>query len=447
MGYNTAMIVKKRVIWYSLSSVVLLATSVVMLFVSKGFYYDFETGAIKKNGAVYVRSIPRDSHIYINNKLKKKKTPISISLPEASYEMRVEKEGYIPWKKNISIKEGYVSWENYIFLILEKREKTNITESGIKTYLVAPSKNKIAYLDSNNNVWFVNPNDNKHTKIYSSKDELTFLSWNRDSNTLLAKDKKDYFLVTEKNTQKIKHVPGKLVKIEISESDSKDVYALSNNYLYKASEENILIQEQGIETFSQTKNNLFYAKNTKNGSEIWKSNFSFSDKNKILTDKQSITMILPNEKEAYAYTTTNKNLYLYKNGETEKLYDNVTFGKWSGDDKKLLYGTEQELRVYIEETDNPFEKRNRVINRLSVKIDSCIWFYDYNHVIYKTGDNIIFIGIDGTNSVTLQEKTNSKLNNFETTKYGRDLIFSEKENNLINIKIMKIGEENGLIPY
>lgn len=441
------MIVKKRVIWYSFSFVALVIASIIMLLISRGYYYDFETSSFKKNGAIYVKSIPRDTNIYINNELKKKKTPASISLPEASYKIRIEKDGFIPWSKNISIKEGYVTWENYIFLILEKRTKENITENGIKNYLISPSKNKIAYTDLNNNLWFIDINSNSHSKVYSSNNKTKLLGWDNKNEKVLVEDKGIYLIISNDDTLKIKHIPGKISKIEISKDNNDKVYALSENYLYTSSQDNLMIEEYNIIAFSQTEKNIYYSKSQNKQNELWKASFDFRTKDKILTAKSPIIKIFPSDKERYAYTTKDNNLYLRQNGETEKLYENVTFGKWSKEDKKLLYGTNQELRVYVAESNNPFENKNKIITRLSVPIENCVWFYNFNHVIYKTNNNIIFVGIDGTNSVTLVENTKSDINNFDTTKYGRSMVFAEKENNLYNIKIMKIGEKNSLIPY
>ncbi|MBC7708403.1 PEGA domain-containing protein [Polaromonas sp.] len=117
---------------YILIGIAILIATVVLLYQAYGFGVD-RKGTVIQNGLVFISSQPRPADIYINNKLERTQTNTRLSLPENSYDVRVQRDGYQPWQRNVTIEGGKVAHYDYPFLI----PKT-ITSTKLQTYEQVP---------------------------------------------------------------------------------------------------------------------------------------------------------------------------------------------------------------------------------------------------------------------------------------------------------------------
>ncbi len=445
------MVVKKRVIWYLFSFILLLSISIITLLISRGYYFDFIDNTFKKYGSIYVKSIPRNSHIYLNDIEKKKKTPFNVPMPPGSYLLKISKEGYHPFVKNVVIREGFVTREDYIFLIKEKKEGTQITQGGIKDYLVSHQGNKLIYLDLENNIWLVNLQNNNQQKIFSGLDnKISLIQWDQREDKFLISsennDNFDFYILNNKTQLKIKKPAGLLKKAELSRENNQQIIALIDNTVYKLSQNQPEILKDKVTTFAQEDNAVFYTEKTEKNYLINKTGFDFKNNNKLLELDEPVLKIIPSKKDYQVFIQENGELYFLDNNSTKKIHPKANEAQWTKDERKLLYKSDNELRVYVAKSDNPFFRENFTINRFSKPITGFGWFYDYSNLTYQNGNKIYFSDISGSYTVTLTDQ--ARLNDrFKTDKYGRNLIFAKQEKELINIYLLSIGEETGLIPY
>jgi len=75
---------------------------------------------IVETGGIYLSITESDTSLYINDKLKKKaglvgRNILVQNLKPGTYKIRLEKENYSPWRKNIKIQEGRLK---YVFRFL-----------------------------------------------------------------------------------------------------------------------------------------------------------------------------------------------------------------------------------------------------------------------------------------------------------------------------------------
>ncbi|MBP7139304.1 MAG: serine/threonine protein kinase [Caldisericia bacterium] len=67
---------------------------------------------IKKEGTLIINSEPSGATVYINN-VKKGLTPLKINLPPGSYNLKIEKEDYLPYPDSIVLKENSIVEKNF----------------------------------------------------------------------------------------------------------------------------------------------------------------------------------------------------------------------------------------------------------------------------------------------------------------------------------------------
>lgn len=108
---------------YSLIGVIAAIITLIIVLAARGYDIDRETGQIIQNGLVIIESSPASAEIYINKKFDNRTTPSRLSLPEESYRLGLELEGYRPWTTSLVVEGSEVTWLPYPRLIPKKTNK------------------------------------------------------------------------------------------------------------------------------------------------------------------------------------------------------------------------------------------------------------------------------------------------------------------------------------
>ncbi len=88
-----------------------------VLFYAWGYSFDWESKKPVLTGGLYLRSIPKDAQIFLNDK-SRKETPTFIKrLSPKDYQIRIEKEGFHSWQKKLKIESKLVTEAKNILLI------------------------------------------------------------------------------------------------------------------------------------------------------------------------------------------------------------------------------------------------------------------------------------------------------------------------------------------
>lgn len=90
----------------TLVSVVLISGAAV--FIAKGYSFSTDTGKIFGTGIISVTSVPEGASVFLDGHLNTA-TNATISLAPKSYNVRVVREGFIPWERKVEVKEGLVT--------------------------------------------------------------------------------------------------------------------------------------------------------------------------------------------------------------------------------------------------------------------------------------------------------------------------------------------------
>ncbi len=108
-------------------SVLVILASVVLFYYIKGYRFDFEKQEISNTGVLTIDSIPSRSSMFIDEE-EYGKTPKSVTFPGGEYLLKIEKEGYHDWEKEITVTEGKSS-SIYPWLIAENIKSEEIFSS------------------------------------------------------------------------------------------------------------------------------------------------------------------------------------------------------------------------------------------------------------------------------------------------------------------------------
>ncbi len=137
--------IRKRFLVTILTLMAIVAIALVAVFFVKGYRVSPKTGTIAGTGILSVNSLPDQASVYLDGHLTAVTNGPINSLGPKTYDVRIIKEGYIPWEKKIEIKEGLVT-EVEATLFRTIPSVYPLTYSGSAKLTVSPDKQKISYV-------------------------------------------------------------------------------------------------------------------------------------------------------------------------------------------------------------------------------------------------------------------------------------------------------------
>lgn len=116
--------------WTFILAFFLIAPAII--FSTAGYRYNFTTHKIERTGVLIVESRPEGAAVWLNGKLQKSSTPARLQkLAPGSYDLRVEKTGYLGWKKMVTIESSETTFLNEI--VLFRNEAPTLLASASST--------------------------------------------------------------------------------------------------------------------------------------------------------------------------------------------------------------------------------------------------------------------------------------------------------------------------
>jgi len=94
-----------------------LITPIILLY-AWGYSFDWQNKKVVLTGGLYLKSVPKKAEVYINNQIQKEITPTFIKrlLPK-EYQIKITKQGYHSWQKNLEVESKIVTEAKNIVLI------------------------------------------------------------------------------------------------------------------------------------------------------------------------------------------------------------------------------------------------------------------------------------------------------------------------------------------
>ena len=205
---------KSKLVGPILVAVFIFSVTTAIILFGRGFRVDLQQKELKTTGLLAATSHPKGASIFVNNRLTSA-TNETINLDPGWYDVRIEKEGFIPWQKKIEIKKETVA-ETNAHLFSQHPSLSPLTSTGAKSPSLSPDGLKLAYIipyqpTINNQqlaikygVFILNLNNHplsfskKSTQIFSyqvTADEKTSLFWSPDSTQVLFVNDEAAFLL------------------------------------------------------------------------------------------------------------------------------------------------------------------------------------------------------------------------------------------------------------
>ena len=139
------MIVMKKPLLALLATIILiLGVSAILIFQAKGYRFDIKSKKIEKTGIIAVSSVPVGAAVYVNNHLSGATNTNIVNLTPGEYALKVVKEGYLSWEKNIPVVAEMVTPVE-ITLFPSVPDLRPLTFTGITNPLLSPDGQKIVY--------------------------------------------------------------------------------------------------------------------------------------------------------------------------------------------------------------------------------------------------------------------------------------------------------------
>ena len=178
---------------------ILLGTIIAILYGS-GYRFGGDKPGLQGTGLLVTTSNPDGAQVYINGHLTTA-TNNTINLAPGNYDVKIFKDGYFPWEKNIRVEKEVVSKAEAL-LFPSTPNLENITLTGVHNPVIDPSNTKIAYTVASqsaikqNGIYILDMNGGSFLTLSSNlthvADDTTdifsqaALSWSPDGQTLLA---------------------------------------------------------------------------------------------------------------------------------------------------------------------------------------------------------------------------------------------------------------------
>lgn len=143
---------KIRVLFLFSTILVVLIFGYFASFIARGYWFDIEKLRFLANGILVAKSDPDGGSIFINGDLRGA-TNTNIKLSPNTYDVEIKKDGYITWKKRLTIKKEEVT-QVTAQLFKNAPSLSPVTFDGAENPVVSSDFSKIAYV-SNQNLWIM----------------------------------------------------------------------------------------------------------------------------------------------------------------------------------------------------------------------------------------------------------------------------------------------------
>ncbi|MBI4101657.1 MAG: PEGA domain-containing protein [Candidatus Nealsonbacteria bacterium] len=385
---------KSRFILF-ISCILLFAlASPLAIFYSQGYRFDFANKKFTQTGGIFLKVFPRQADVYLDGKLAKKTdfffgSALIENLLPKSYQVRVEKEGYFTWEKNLEVKEKEVTEEKFITLIPEKNNFETLSQN-VDDFWVSPDGKKIILRESETQGWSV--------KLYDLEKNLK--SRLLDEKTVSLRSASLFDISFKEDSREI--------FLDIGAREQEKSFSLR---LDKASP--VLTERKipvpPIEAVVLEKiddNNIYYLDNF---GFVYKTDASFGGgtrQNAIPFPVKPETEYRLDIFDNFLFLRESGDSYLLRNGEFEKIIENVTNLKISPDKKKLAITANSEIWIFF--LQDVFEQPRRsageklFLLRLSQRIPDIFWLND-GHLIFSAGSDIKIAEIDNRDRINVYQ--------------------------------------------
>lgn len=471
---------KKLKIYLYFCATIFFILLTVVLFYSFGYRYDIKEKEAVQVGAIIIKSVPEDIDIYIDDNLFENNRALDNlltnyikieNLSGKTYNIKIKKDGYFDWGKNVNVNGGFITELKNIVLLKNNYEKTvllddvgknrntnNIWASNGKSKMAYKNKNKLILFDINSKT------EIDATKIIADFDgapfkkitadgidfEISDIIWSNDDTKIIAKiSQNDNFFWYLINPESGKASNISFIFNEISEvrnkynfAFDKSLFYLKNDFLYEFNYEKSVSKRtlENVSGFLIHGDYLYYFK--KNDNVLYVGDLDNLSEAKIVStmpsgfDNQLPARIIRSSDNAYIILSWSGELYfINKMNEVFFINSQVKNARFANYNERILYYNDHEIWIYYlkEKISQPPKKEfeNELITRYSDKISNISLYIDEEHLFYNEGGIFKFAELDNRDKVNIFDILNLT---------GNDIFYSRDNNSVYYVEDGKFTE-------
>ncbi len=363
-----------------------VVTVIVLTFVAMGYNVD-KNGELNQSGLAQIKSMPSGATVTIDDETLLLHTNTSRMLDAGSHHVKLERDGYLSWEKDITITSGVLLKLDYPRLFLKERSPETVREfkNDFEFFSISKDRNQILYAIYNDPV---NSSQNLNLKDSLTKRPLfTLLNIRGDDVTETTLDfseilkyreiiniswsnSNDYILLETKNHDKTEWLFLNLKNPENSYNLTSDYGLNFSNmeFMGQSNERLIAIENGNLRTISISEHNMSeaLAKNVKA--------FGYNDSNLVY---------LTNENALYLLSEDSNNILIRK----FPAESTIKFLISSYLDRKYVAFFENN-RFYVY-SNNTFPTKDAGLDTFDIALESDIDFTPDNFYIWSENEFLV----------------------------------------------------------
>ncbi|MBU0646381.1 PEGA domain-containing protein [Patescibacteria group bacterium] len=431
MGIKT-----RKILYFTFLAAFFISAPLVVLYTA-GYRYNFGSGKIVQTGVLSVTSEPKGADIFIDNEKQRSKSPAVIdNVFPGEHEIRLEKDGYLPWGKKLTIQAKETTFVNQVALFADQVPERLVGDEALRIY-PGPAGKIFAYLsvqDSWNELWIYHTNTSDDQLLarlpLGAAQELT-VAWSADGSYLSLQGASLSLINTEtaKNYDLSNAAPGWW------DAEHGDTYYFYQNNILKS------VRLPGEET-AQIK--LVEAAVKSSGNDLIMA--QKIDNRVVVARRQGETANIlaylplgdysfqpsPNQDLLLLEDKKRQRIFLIDTRSSEQpilLNSVAVLWQWSPDGRRLLYSDGFDLHIYFLN-----DYLDETLTRLSQPITGLAWYPPAQSVIFCQDNQVTAVDLDRRQGYSLTALVaGSDFNDLLVDPRGRAVYFYGQ-----------VGEEKGV---
>lgn len=390
----------RRLLLFGIIFLFIIIAPLICLY-AQGYRINWDNLEFTKTGTISIKTIPRGTTIYLNNKKVKSVSPTKIDeLKPKVYSLKIEKPGYKIWEANLTVNPELVTSVTHVVLIPENPMIKNLVPYEVENFSLSSDNQKIVYSvdkGEETGTWIYDTNNNQSKRV--TKTYFNEFTWSSDNSSLIliqnSGSVKNWGLLkfNNNNNYQISDL-GNILNAPIQKLDwrlgsNQKLFALDqNNNLYEVNLAKLsrsLIQKN-VYAYAQTNNGVMMILENNGLYALVSQDFQLSNDLKTLSPlpPRDYYKILPGSKKIAVLA--GKSLYLIQDNLVQKIADEVVDASWSPDGKRLLNFNEHEIDVYYLKNET-----NVILTRDSRSLKNISWWPRSQYAIFTVTGKIKLI--------------------------------------------------------
>jgi hypothetical protein len=154
---------------YALAAIIFLMLAIYAITLASGYKIDWQNRTLAKTGLIAVATVPSGAKVALNNKNIGGATPLSMKyLLPGAYNLRVSKDGYMPYGGVINVQASLVSDQRDVTLFLNNPAMEQVAMTFAPKHLIPFSGNKMLLQDSSGNLFIYDTGKSDVTPLFTN---------------------------------------------------------------------------------------------------------------------------------------------------------------------------------------------------------------------------------------------------------------------------------------